>query len=438
MLHALANRRETMPSMHQFEPATSQRGGAASGVSNARRWGIVFLLFVASVINYFDRGTISVALPWISADLHLGPEIKGVLLSSFFLSYALMQLPMGWLADRYSLRWIYTAAFVLWSLAQGLTGLAAGLAMLIVFRVVLGIGEAIYLPGGTKIVSLLFRPQERGTPSGIFDSGTRLGLALGAPLTALLIVHYGWRRMFVTVGVAAIFWLIPWLMVFPKTIGSAKGREAGGASPAPREVRRGVTFNRNLVGICIGFFCFDYYWYLLVTWLPDYLVTVRHLTLLRAGIYSAIPYLVFGAGEPLGGWIADHLVRLGWDHTRTRKWIITFAFLAGLLLIPAARVDSPTLAVWLISGASLVGLATANLIVILQSCAPYEEIGLWTGFENFAGNIGGFLAPFATGLLIEKTGSYFQGFALAPLILVAGLLSYWFIVGDLKSLELSD
>ncbi len=402
-------------------------------VSNARRWSIVGLLFAASVINYFDRGTLSVALPLISADMRLGPEIKGVLLASFFTSYALMQLPMGWFADRFNLRWLYAGAFALWSLAQGMTGLAVGLGMLIFLRIMLGIGESIYLPGGTKIVSLLFQPKDRGLPSGIFDCGTRAGLAVGAPLTALLIVHYGWRKMFVIVGFAAIFWLIPWLLVFPSTLGGSKRREPGEASMPPRTARHWVTFNRNLVGICLGFFCFDYYWYLLVNWLPDYLVTARHMTLLRAGVYSALPYIVFGASEPLGGWIADRLVRLGWNETRTRKWIITIAFLTSLLLIPAALTASATSAIWLISGASLVGLATANLIVTLQCCAPDNEVGIWTGFENFAGNVGGILAPLLTGFLIARTGSYFAGFALGPLVLITGLLAYWFIVGDLNA-----
>lgn len=405
---------------------------AGISVSNQRRWGIVWLLFAASVINYFDRGTIAVALPLISADLRLGPEIKGALLASFFTSYTLMQLPMGWLADRYNLRWVYAAAFALWSLSQGLTGLAAGLGMLIFFRIMLGIGESIYLPGGTKIVSLLFAPQDRGLPSGIFDCGTRAGLALGAPLTAILIVHYGWRKMFVIVGLAAIFWLVPWLMVFPSTLGRAKPRKSVNAPPSERASWRQVTLNRNLVGICLGFFCFDYYWYLLVNWLPDYFVTARHLTVLKAGFYSALPYFVFGASEPMGGWIADRLVASGWDETRTRKWIITIAFLTGLLLIPAAWVANATAAIWLVAGASLVGLATANLIVILQSCAPENEVGIWTGFENFAGNIGGILAPILTGFLIQKTGSYLPGFVLAPLVLVAGLLAYWLVVGELK------
>jgi len=402
-------------------------------ISNPRRWSIVGMLFVASAINYFDRGTISVALPLLSHELHFGPEVKGLLLSAFFWSYASMQLPMGWLADRANLRWLYTGAFALWSLAQGMTGLAAGLGTLIVFRILLGIGESIYLPGGTKIVSLLFAPKDRGLPCGLFDCGTRAGLAVGAPLTALLIVHYGWRRMFLLAGVAGVLWLIPWFITFPASLSG--GNQRAGASPASPQRRRLVTWDRNLLGICIGFFCFDYYWYLLVSWLPDYLMTARHLPVMKAGLYAALPYIVFGASEPLAGWIADRLIHRGWDETKTRKGFVTGAFLTGLLLIPAARVATATHAIWLVAGASLVGFATANLIVILQCCAPEEEIGIWTGFENLAGNIGGVLAPLLTGLLIQWTGSYFPGFALAAGLLVSGIAAYWLIVGELKPIS---
>jgi nitrate/nitrite transporter NarK len=126
------------------------------------------------------------------------------------------------------------------------------------------------------------------------------------------------------------------------------------------------------------------------------------------------------------------LIRRGWDETRSRKGLITTAFIAGLLLIPAARVQDAHSAIILIMGASLVGLATGNLFAILQSCAPSEEVGVWTGFENFAGNVGGIIAPAATGFLIARTGSYLPGFALAALVLLTGLLAYWFIVGELK------
>ena len=396
-------------------------------ISNSRRWVLIGLLFIASFINYLDRATISVALPLISVDLRLGPEIKGLVLSSFFWSYALMQIPVGWCVDRWNLRWLYAGLFAIWSLACGLTGFAGSLLVLILLRVLLGIGESIYLPGGTKIVSMLFRSSERAFPSGFFDSGTRLGLAVGAPLIATLIVFCGWRNMFGLVGFTAIIWVVPWLLATPRRMQVERHVAVTAASP-PRRIR----FNRNLLGICLGFFCFDYYWYLLVTWLPDYLVTVRHLTLVRAGFYAALPYLVFGVCQAAGGWITDWFIHWGWDETRTRKTMITVAFLSGLLLIPAARAESPNLALAFLMGGSLVGLSVGNLFAIIQCCAPPEELGIWTGFENFAGNIGGVLAPVATGFLIARTGTYLPGFALAAGVLVVGLIAYWFIVGDLN------
>jgi ACS family D-galactonate transporter-like MFS transporter len=395
-----------------------------------RRWAVVGLLFAASLINYLDRATISLALPLIGRDLHLGPETKGVLLSAFFWSYALMQVPIGWTADRVNLRWLYAGAFALWSVSQGLTGFAGTLATLILFRVVLGIGESIYLPGGTKIVSVMFEPAERGLPCGLFDFGTRMGLVLGGLTIPWLLVHLGWRDAFRLVGFAGLLWLVPWLLATPRHIGQAPGERPRGV--LLHKVLRLLT-NRNLIGICLGFFCFDYYWYLLVNWLPDYLVTVRHFTILGAGVFAALPFLVFGVSEPTGGWLADRLIRRGWNETRTRKGIVTVAFLTGLLLIPASRVASASAAVALIAGGSLVGLATGNLLVILQCCAPSAEVGLWTGFENLFGNVAGVLAPIVTGFLIARTGSYAPGFMLAALTLIAGLGCYWFIVGDLDS-----
>jgi MFS transporter, ACS family, D-galactonate transporter len=391
-------------------------------VPNRRRWSIVLLLFFGSMINYLDRGTISMALPLIARDLSLGPADKGLLLSAFFWSYALMQVPMGWCADRYNLRWLYAAAFVLWSLAQGLTGLATSFAVLIGFRILLGIGESIYLPGGTKIVSLLFDHRERGLPCGLFDAGTSAGLVLRGIFIPWLLVRYGWRTAFVLIGFPALLWLIPWLAATPRRL----------SGPQVDRPWRLPTLNRNLLGMCLGFFCFDYYWYLAATWLPDYLVTVRHLTILRAGLYSSLSPLVYCISEPFGGWIADRLIQLGWDETRARKGMVTIAFLSGLLLVPAVLVDTGDKAILLIMGASLIGLASGNLSAILQSCAPPEEVGQWVGVENFAGNIGGIIAPLAMGLLISRTGSYFPGFALATAVLLIGLLAYWFIVGELK------
>jgi MFS family permease len=400
-------------------------------LTNARRWTIVGLLFTASLINYFDRATISFALPLISKELQLGPEAKGVLLSAFFWSYALLQIPMGVLADRMNLRWLYAAAFTLWSISQGLIGFATGLGTLILFRMLLGVGEAIYLPGGSKVVSLLFRPAERGLPSGLFDAGTRTGLVVEGVLVPWMLIHYGWRASFSIVGFAALLWLIPWFLITPTQL---RGPDRGNASRSGSFIRSvgELVTNRNLLGVCLSFFSFDYYWYFLVNWLPDYLVTSRGLTILNAGLYAALPYFVFGASEPIGGWIADRLVHRGWSETRARKGVVTFAFLTGLLLIPAARVDDPRTAVALIIGGCLVGLATGNLLVILQSCAPPAKIGLWTGVYNFVGNIAGILSPLVTGLLIDRTGSYTAPFVLAASLIAVGPLALWTIVGELE------
>jgi MFS family permease len=400
-------------------------------MTNARRWAIVALLFTASLINYFDRQTLAFALPLISKELHLGPEAKGVLLSAFFWSYALMQIPMGILADRVNLRSLYAAAFTLWSIAQGLMGFAEGLGTLILFRVLLGIGEAIYLPGGSKIVSLLFKPAERGLPSGLFDAGTRTGLVVEGYVVPAMLLYYGWRYSFTIVGFAALVWLLPWFLIAPSNLRSPRSAD----QPPPAGFLNALTTlvgNRNLLGVCLTFFCFDYYWYFLVNWLPDYLVTVRGLTIVKAGIYAALPYFVFGASEPIGGWIADRLIASrGWTETQARKWVVTVAFLTGLCLIPAARVTGPTHALALIIGGCLVGLSTGNLLVVLQGCAPRDQIGLWTGVYNFVGNIAGILSPLMTGFLIAETGSYAPAFLLAAALIAVGPLALWFITGEL-------
>ena len=403
----------------------------APELSGARRWSLAGMLFASGFINYLDRAILSVALPLIALDLHLGPESKGVLLSAFFWSYALMQLPMGFFSDRWNIRWLYTGAFALWSLACGFTGLAGTLSVLIGLRIVLGIGESVYLPAGMKIVSLFFRAGDRGLASGLMNCGTRAGLALGAPLIAWLVVRFGWKGAFFILGFSSLAWLVPWLLVFPSS---------NHVAPV-RRMEHGPwfsTFDRNLAGLCFGQICYSYYWYLLVTWLPDYLVESRHMPIQKAGTYAAIPYLIFAVSEPLGGWIADRLVRFGWNEVRSRRTIITVAFLMSLMLLPAGLMSNDLSAVMLIGGASLVGLATGNLLALLQRMAPPRSVGMWTGVLNFSGNLSGIVAPLATGILIAKTGSYVPGFVVAVVILLAGLPAYWWIVKDRKEPALQE
>jgi MFS family permease len=407
------------------------RQKAAAAISYGRRWTIIALLFVSTVINYVHRAAVSVALPMISLELKLRPLQKGWLLYSFFISYALMQIPVGRLVDRYNLRWLIAGMFTLWCLSCGFMGLASSLATLAALRILLGIGESVYLPAGTKIVSSLFAPADRGLPSGLFDSGNRIGLAIGAPLVAWLISGFGWRWMTAIIGFSALLWVLPWVTAFPSKIPVAQPAAPPPDSPCPLPTKRGLAFNRNLLGLCLGFFCYGYFWYLLVTWLPDFLMQVRHLPVLKAGFYAALPFLIFAGCGPLGGWIADHLIHRGWNETLTHKGLLSVSFAMGLLLIPATWVDHASTALFFLCGASLVGLSTASILVMLQVCAPPKRVGSWMGIQNFAGNLGG-ISALITGFLIGRTGSYLPGFVLGPVILVAGLMAYWFIVGELR------
>lgn len=392
-----------------------------SPVTNSRRWWIVSLLFVAGFVNYLDRAILSVALPVIAVDLKLDPAAKGVLLSAFFWSYALMQIPAGWAADRFNLRWLYAAAFAMWSIACGLSGFATTMALLIVLRVLLGIGESIYLPGGIKTVSILFPPDQQGLASGFVNCGTRFGLALGAPLVAWLVVSLSWPHAFLILGFGSLIWLIPWLAVMPPTLRSPHHPEAAAS-------RQPLRINRNLIGICICQTGYGYYWYLLVTWLPDYLVVGRGIPMSKVGLFAIFPYVVYTIAEPLGGWLADRLIRQGWSESRARKTIITAAYLSSVCLIPATHVKSDWGSVLLICGACLAGFSTGNTLAIIQRGAGQGQAGIWTGIVNFFGNISGVASPIITGILIGRNSSYGPAFVVAVCALLLMLPSYWWII----------
>jgi nitrate/nitrite transporter NarK len=282
------------------------------------------------------------------------------------------------------------------------------------------------VPGGVKIVSVLFGPQQRGLASGIMNCGTRAGLAIGAPVIAYLVQSFGWQRAFFVLGFGSLVWLVPWLAAFP----TGANVRAGETAPAIRTTLRSL--DRNFLGLCLGHICYSYYWYLFVTWLPDYLVESRHIPLQRAGAYVMIPFLVYTASEPLGGWLADRLVALGYNERRSRKVIVTVGFLTSLMLLVAGRLTSDLAAVMAIGAASMVGLATGNLYMLLASVAPEGATGTWMGILNAVGNISGIVAPLVTGLLIARTGSYYPGFVVAVIVLNLGLPAYWWMVDEEK------
>ncbi len=295
----------------------------------ARRWTFIALLLTATFINYLDRGSLSVALPFISRDLHLGPIQQGIALSSFFWAYALMQIPMGWLLDRYDVRRVYAITFALWSLSAAGTGLVRGLGDLMFFRILLGIGESVYLPGGMKVVSQHFGSSESAWPAGLFDMGAKVGLAVGTTIDVWLLVHFGWRSLFFRTGALGLLWIIPWLWLYPLTTRAERAKP-------PKLAWRKLFTSRALLAMSLGFFCWDYFWYFEVSWLPSYLYNERHIAITKVAIFGALPFLIFAVAEALGAWGAGALIRRGADLSRVTKTFIGVGFALGLLVVPAA------------------------------------------------------------------------------------------------------
>jgi nitrate/nitrite transporter NarK len=181
----------------------------------------------------------------------------------------------------------------------------------------------------------------------------------------------------------------------------------------------------------MGFFCWDYFWYFIISWLPSYLYTVRGVELAHLALIGALPFLIFGMAEAIGGWGAGKLMRRGGDLSRVTKGFIAAGFALGLLVIPAALVESQAASVGFLLAASLSGIACGNMLAIPKIGAPDDQVALWTGVQNCVGNIGGVLAPVVTGYLIARTGSYVPAFLIVAVLLLVGIASYVFVVPPL-------
>jgi MFS family permease len=295
-----------------------------------------------------------------------------------------------------------------------------------------------------KVVSLHFRAEESAWPAGVFDLGAKLGLAVGTAIDVWLLVQFGWRSLFFRTGLAGLLWLIPWLWLYPSDRVVARSSPAASANPvnlasstspmnAEKIAWRALLTHPTLVGISIGFFCWDYFWYFVISWLPSYLYTVRGVALPRLALFGALPFLIFAVAEAIGGWGAGALVRRGGDLSRVTKGFIAAGFAFGLLVIPAALVESRGVSIGFLLAASLSGIACGNMLAVPKISAPENQVALWTGVQNCVGNIGGVLAPVATGYLIARTGSYVPAFFVVAAVLVAGAVSYLFLVPRLSS-----
>jgi ACS family D-galactonate transporter-like MFS transporter len=231
------------------------------------------LLVISFLINYVDRGNLSIAAPLLSVELDLSPAKLGVLLSVFFWTYTLMQFLMGWLVDHFDVNRILAAGFLLWSLATATTGLVRGFVLLLAMRLILGIGESVALPAGSKILARCLPEHHRGFAGGALMSAMRMGNAVGTFGTGFLMAKYGWRPAFIGIGLISLLWLPAWIKWMPRD-----ARTEAHVRPASVNFME-ILAQRSFWGTTVGHFSGNYLFYFMITWLPSYLVLGRHLSM---------------------------------------------------------------------------------------------------------------------------------------------------------------
>jgi MFS transporter, ACS family, D-galactonate transporter len=416
-----------------------EESSATSLQQSPQRWWLLALLFTGMMVSYAQRGALSVAVAQsspssMSEALQLSEASIGILLSAFFWVYSFMQMPAGWLVDRFGVKRAYSFGFIFWSLASALTSVANGLFTLIGLRVALGAGQAIIFPATARAVANWFQQRERGTVTAIYLTGVRIGQALINFVGAYFLARYDWKLFFIVIGLVPLIWLLPWSRFLGKwetaLVSTDSSKPATTGHVSFLESLR-LLKNRSVLGIFLGFFAYDYAWFVYITWLPRYLRRERGFTETEMGVYSALPFLAMSVVIVLSGILSDYLIRRGYEETRIRKIFVVTGLAVGCFIVPAGMVADKMTAVWLLT-ISLCGLGicSPNTWTLTQAVCEKKIVGTVTGIQNFGGNLGGILAPALTGFIAQATGSFALSFAVIGVMLLLGMLAYWFLISD--------
>ncbi|MBV8049819.1 MAG: MFS transporter [Acidobacteriaceae bacterium] len=384
------------------------------------------LLTISILINYIDRGNLAVAAPLLKDELHLTNTQVGVLITAFFWTYTAVLAVSGWIVDRLNVNWVLAAGFALWSLATAATGLVHGFGLLLAFRMLLGLGESVAFPSYSKMIALNVPQQHRGIANAMIISGMSLGPAVGTYGCGISMAHYGWRPVFIVIGLASLIWLLPWMSFMPDTVLTRSGSSS---SVSTMRVLR----ERNFWATAVGQFCCNYPFYFLIVWLPLYLVRERHFTMQQMAKEAALYYILYAVVSPIVGWTADHFVRRGAEITVVRKAAMGTGHAlvaAGVLACGAAdsRISFAGLAVMGI-GSGFVG---PNIYVFAQTLAGPSMAGKWTGLQTCVANLAGVVVGPLTGWIVDRTGRFGAAFSVCAAIEVFGGICWVLLVGRLQ------
>ncbi|THH34584.1 MFS transporter [Neolewinella litorea] len=419
-----------------------------------KRYNILALIFVTVVINYMDRSNISVAAAAISEELELTKVQLGLIFSAFGLTYSLLQIPGGILADHVKPRLLYPIILVLWSLATLLQGVVSSLAALIGLRASIGVFEAPSYPTNNRIVTSWFPDRERASAIAVYTSGQFIGLAFLTPVLVAVQAYFGWRGLFIFSGLVGIAWAVVWWFLYrdPRDhetvskaelnhiaeggglIGDAPGTATGDRVEFNLRDLREAFVHRKLWGIYLGQFCLVTLFTFFLTWFPTYLVEFRGLDFIKSGFLASIPFLAAFMGVLLSGFVSDYLVRRGVSNEASRKGPIILGMLLSILIIGANYTDHTALIIFFLAIAFFGNGLASITWVFVSLLAPQRLIGLVGGVFNFIGGLGAVVSPTVIGYLAQG-GDFTPALLFVGFVAFLGLCSYLFLVGKIERVE---
>lgn len=390
----------------------------------------LILLTISFIINYIDRGNISVAGPLIKNEFHLSDSQLGLLFSAFFFTYTAMQFIIGWLVDRFDANWILAAGFLLWSVATATTGILGSFVLLLIMRFILGIGESVALPCGSKILGEHLPEHHRGFASGCLMSGLKWGNVIGTVGAGLLMAPFGWRPIFIVVGLGSLLWLPAWLKWMPRR----DHLPQHSTQPEPRF--SDILRHRSFWGTSSGHFATNYLFYFTLTWLPTYLVLERHLSITGMALVAGLCYGADAVSAISTGWLQDFAISSGYSATFVRKAAMVIGFLMAAVALMFAALATTNAYVPCLAAASFgCGMTGPGLYTFPQTLAGPGAVGKWYGWQNGFANFAGITGPWLTGVVLQHTGTFLAPFAITAGICVAGALAWVFIVGRVEQVK---
>lgn len=403
--------------MTEYGSATTGLVSAQAETASTVRWRIFGIIFVLVVINLIDRVTIAIAMPTISKEFALEPAMQGLVLSAFFWSYAVLQIPGGWLIDRLGPRALITGATLGWGFFQAIAGMATGGVSLLISRIGLGAAEAPLFPAGAKLNSSWLSPRERGRGAVLVDSGAPLGAAFGGAIIAWLILTLGsWRSAFVVAGAATMalgalaYWYLRDDPASHSGVNEAElaaiRAQAAAARPAAI-ASTGSISAQSLTAILVGRMSWAMINFGLLTWGPSYLAQARGFDLKQMGGATFVIFLAGMFGSLASGFLVDRLQDRGMRRAVVYKSTLGITGIAVMLsFLALPEVADPIAAVALLS-ATLFFLYFGSLYWSLPAIlAPKDKVGVVGGTMNFAGSASGIAVPIITGYILQITGAY--------------------------------